>query len=452
MDDLAWLGIAEAGRRFRSRDLSPLELARALLERIERLDPEYHAFLLVTAEHALAQAEQAGREFAQQIDRGPFHGIPYALKDIVDVAGLPTTCHSKILAGNLASRDAALVTRMNQAGGVLLGKLALHEFATGGPTQELPWPAARNPWNRALHPGGSSSGSGTAVAAGFVPGAVGTDTAGSIRNPATCCGLVGMKPTYGLVSTDGVFPLAQSLDHAGPITRTVEDNAIMLAAMAGRPAAFYLAAMRESLQGLRIGVIEHFYAEDAAADPRMVSALEDAVRVLCELGADVKPVRLPPLADWDACGRTIQQFEQYAVHQDWLRTRPQDYCALSRAKLGAGASIARQEYERALHERVGLVEAYATLMQRCEAVITLSGLEVPCRLDDAQRIASTYSRHLRMPFSLAGVPALAVPTGFTDDGLPLGMQIAAAPMHEAILYRIAWAYGEATRWTDRHPL
>ena len=340
---------------------------------------------------------------------------------------------------------------MNQAGGVLLGKLALHEFATGGPTQELPWPAARNPWNRALHPGGSSSGSGTAVAAGFVPGAVGTDTAGSIRNPATCCGLVGMKPTYGLVSTDGVFPLAQSLDHAGPITRTVEDNAIMLAAMAGRPAAFYLAAMRESLQGLRIGVIEHFYAEDAAADPRMVSALGDAVRVLRELGANVQPVRLPPLADWDACGRTIQQFEQYAVHRDWLRTRPQDYCTLSRTKLSAGASIAREEYERALQERVGLVEAYATLMQRFEAVVTLSALELPCRLDDAQRIAATYSRHLRMPFSLAGVPALAVPTGFTDDGLPLAMQVAAAPMHEAILYRIAWAYCEATRWTDRHP-
>lgn len=451
MTDLAWLGIAEAGRRFRSGELSPLELVRALVESIERLDPDCHAFLLVTADRAFAQAEQAGRELAQQADRGPFHGIPYALKDIVDVAGLPTTCHSKILAGNIAARDAALVTRMDEAGGVMLGKLALHEFATGGPTQELPWPAARNPWNKALHPGGSSSGSGTAVAAGLVPGAVGTDTAGSIRNPATCCGLVGMKPTYGLVSTEGVFPLAQSLDHAGPITRTVEDNAIMLAAMAGRPAAFYLAAMREPVEGLRIGVIEHFYTEDAAADPRMVAALEDAVRVLRELGADVQPVRLPPLAEWDACGRTIQQFEQYAVHKDWLRTRPQDYCALSRTKLAAGASITREEYERALQERVGLVETYSTLMQRYEAVITLSGLELPCRLDDAQRIAATYSRHLRMPFSLAGVPALAVPTGFTDDGLPLGMQIAAGPMREALLYRLAWAYGEATRWTDRHP-
>lgn len=451
MHDLAWLGIAETGRRFRSGELSPVELTRALLKRIERLDPEYHAFLLVTADRAFAQAEQAGRELAQQADRGPFHGIPYALKDIVDVAGLPTTCHSKILAGNVAARDAALVTRLDEAGGVMLGKLALHEFATGGPTQELPWPAARNPWNKALHPGGSSSGSGTAVAAGLVPGAVGTDTAGSIRNPATCCGLVGMKPTYGLASTEGVFPLAQSLDHAGPITRTVEDNAIMLAAMAGRPAAFYLAAMREPVEGLRIGVIEHFYTEDAAADPRMVAALEDAVRVLRELGADVQPVRLPPLAEWDACGRTIQQFEQYAVHKDWLRTRPQDYCALSRTKLAAGASITPEEYERALQERVGLVETYSTLMQRYEAVITLSGLELPCRLDDAQRIAATYSRHLRMPFSLAGVPALAVPTGFSDDGLPLGMQIAAAPMREALLYRLAWAYGEATRWTDRHP-
>jgi len=451
VDDLAWLGIAEAGRRFRSGELSPTSLTRALLERIGRLDKHCNAFLLVTADRALAQAEQAGRELAQGRDRGPLQGIPYALKDIVDVAGLPTTCHSKILAANVAVRDAALVARLDSAGAVMIGKTAMHEFATGGPAFDLPWPPARNPWHRDIHPGGSSSGSGAAVAAGFVPGAVGTDTAGSIRNPATCCGLIGMKPTYGLVATEGVFPLAQSLDHAGPITRSVEDNALMLAAMAGRPAAIYVAAMRESLQGLRIGVIEHFYAEDASADVRMVDAIEAAALVLRELGADVQPVRLPPLSEWNECGRTIQQFEQYAVHREWLRTRPGDYCALSLAKLGAGESITRDEYERALQERLGLVEAYANQMQRVDAVITLSGLDLPCRLDDPQRIAGTYSRHLRMPFSLAGVPAMAVPTGFSDEGMPLGMQLAGARLREPILYRIAWAYCEATGWTDRHP-
>ncbi len=450
MDDLAWLGIAEAGRRFRSGELTPAALARALLERIERLDPQYNTFLRVTADRALAQAEQAGKELAQHIDRGPLHGIPYALKDIVDVAGLPTTCHSKILAANVAVRDAALVTRMDTAGAVMIGKTALHEFASGGPAHDLPWPPARNPWNRDFHPGGSSSGSGAAVAAGFVPGAVGTDTAGSIRNPATCCGLIGMKPTYGLVGTEGVFPLAPSLDHAGPITRTVEDNALILAALCGRPAAFYLAAMREPLRGIRLGVIENFYTEDAAADARMVAAIEAAVLVFRELGADVQPVRLPPLSDWNACGRTIQQFEQYAVHRDWLRTRPGDYCVLSRAKLGAGESLTRDEYERALQERQGLVEAYMNQMHRVDAMITLSGLDLPCRLDDPQRISSTYMRHARMPFSLAGVPAMAVPTGFSDDGLPLGMQLAGAPMREPLLYRIAWAYCNATGWTDRH--
>ena len=202
---LAWLGIADAGRLFRRGELSPVELVRDLLERIERLDPRCNAFLRVTRDSALSQAAVAEKEMAAGHFRGPLHGIPYALKDIVDVAGLPTTCHSAILAEHMATQDATVVTRLREAGAILLGKMALHEFATGGPALDLPWPPARNPWDRERHTGGSSSGSGAALAAGFAPAAIGTDTGGSMRNPATCCGIVGMKPTYGAISRAACF-------------------------------------------------------------------------------------------------------------------------------------------------------------------------------------------------------------------------------------------------------
>ena len=268
MSDLAYLSAAEASRLIRTRALSPIEYTQALLDRIGALDPAYNTFLLVMPESALAEAEAAEQEIARGQWRGPLHGIPYAVKDIFDVAGLPTTCHSKIRIGHRAAADAVVVRKLREAGAVLLGKTALHEFATGGPAFDLPWPPARNPWNRDLHPGGSSSGSGAALAAGMAPMALGTDTGGSVRNPATCCGNIGLKPTYGRVSRSGVCPLAFSLDHVGPMTRSVEDNAILLQAIAGHDPADptstaagvpdFSANLRSDLKGLRIGLIEHF--------------------------------------------------------------------------------------------------------------------------------------------------------------------------------------------------
>src|SRR5438270_2049062 len=231
--DPAYLGLAEAAELIRAKKLSPVEYVTALLARIEHYDANYNAFIALTPERALTAARTAEAEITAGRWRGPFHGVPYALKDIIDVEGLATTAHSKILKGNIARRHAVVTERLEAAGGVLLGKLSTHEFAIGGPSFDLPWPPARNPWNVDHHPGGSSSGSGAGVAAGLFPLALGSDTGGSVRNPASACGIVGLKPTYGLVSRRGVAPLAFSLDHIGPLTRTVTDNTLMLDVVAG---------------------------------------------------------------------------------------------------------------------------------------------------------------------------------------------------------------------------
>jgi aspartyl-tRNA(Asn)/glutamyl-tRNA(Gln) amidotransferase subunit A len=233
MSDLAYLSVAEAAELLRAKKLSPIDYAKALIQRIEQYDGGLNAFLHLTPEIAIEDARRAEAEIMRGDWRGPFHGVPYGLKDIVDYAGIPTTAHSKILENNVAQSDAVVTQKLRAAGGVFMGKLSTHEFAYGGPCFDLPWPPARNPWNRDHFCGGSSSGSGAATAAGFLPAAIGSDTGGSIRNPATMCGIVGMKPTYGLVSRRGVMPLAFSLDHVGPLTRTVRDNALMLDVIAG---------------------------------------------------------------------------------------------------------------------------------------------------------------------------------------------------------------------------
>jgi aspartyl-tRNA(Asn)/glutamyl-tRNA(Gln) amidotransferase subunit A len=461
MSDLAYLTIAEAGRLIRARKLSPVEFTRALMARIAATDAVYHAYLAVTEDLAIAQANAAEAEIMRGGWRSLMHGVPYATKDIFDVAGMPTTCHSKLRIDHRARSDATAIVKLREAGAVLLGKLALHEFATGGPTRELPWPAACNPWNCDLHPGGSSSGSGVAVAIGTAPGALGTDTGGSVRNPATCCGVVGMKPTYGTVSRAGVFPLAFSLDHVGPLTRTVEDNAIMLQAIAGydpadpasvrRPPADFTAELDAGVKGLRIGVIAHFYEEDMVAAPEQSAAIAAAADVLRRLGAEVKPIRLSSLQRYTACGRTIHIAEAYAVHERDLQERPQDYADITRRKLLPGAFIPAADYVKAQQLRTVLCAEFAAVMRDLDAAITLSSLDMPCRIDDAETIAKTYERQIRMPFNVTGTPAIAVPTGFTAAGLPTAMQIVGRAFAEPMVYRVAQAYCEATGWCDRHP-
>ena len=461
MTDVAWLTVAEGSQLLRAKKLSPVEWTKALLDRIAAIDSQYNAFLVVTADQALAQAKAAEAEIAKGQWRGPMHGVPYACKDIFDIEGMATTCHSKIRIDHRASADAFVVKRLRKAGAVLLGKVALHEFATGGPAFDLPWPPARNPWNRDLHPGGSSSGSGAALAAGMAPAALGTDTGGSVRNPATCCGIVGMKPTYGAVSLNGVFPLTYSLDHVGPMTRTVEDNAIFFHAIAGHDPDDPTSARRETpdclkdlkagVKGLRIGVIEHFYKQDAEANADQVRAIDQAVDLLQKLGVSVKTIRLSPLSLWTDCNRTIHQAEAYAIHEKDVQQRPEDFAALTRNRLLPGAFVSAAKYIRAQQLRAALCREFADAMRDLDAVMTLSSLLLPSRIEDAAAVAKTYDQQARLVFNVTGTPAISVPTGFTASGIPLAMQIAGSAFEEPMVYRIAQAYEVATGFADRHP-
>ena len=335
MTELAWLSASEASRALAAKRISPVELLNALLARIEALDPKLNAFIRLDAEAAMRAARDAEADIMAGRVRGPLHGIPVGIKDIIDVAGLPTTCHSQILVDNIAKTDAVVIQKLRQAGAIIIGKLSTHEFAIGGPSFDLPFPPARNPWNRDHHPGGSSSGSGAGVAAGLFPLALGTDTGGSVRNPASACGIVGLKPTYGLVSRRGVFPLSFTLDHVGPLTRTVADNALLLDAIAGHdpgdpgsaatPARSFGRMLERGVRDLRIGFIRHFHERDMPARPEVAAALDDVARVLQAEGAQVRTISLPSLTEFAAINRVILCGEAWSIHSPWLRARPGDY-------------------------------------------------------------------------------------------------------------------------------
>jgi aspartyl-tRNA(Asn)/glutamyl-tRNA(Gln) amidotransferase subunit A len=461
--DLDWLSLADAADAIRRNLLSPVELTRALIDRIERLDPAISAFLRFTPKAALEEAKAAEAEISSGRHRGPLHGIPYALKDIIDYAGLPTTAHSKILIDNTAREDAFVAARLRAAGGVHLGKLSTHEFAIGGPSFDLPWPPARNPWNRDHFPGGSSSGSGAGLAAGFFAAALGTDTGGSVRNPAAMCGITGLKPTYGRVSRRGVVPLAQSLDHVGPMTRTVRDNALLLQVIAGydpedpgsadEPVDDYLAATDAGAGALRIGFVRHFFTEDYAADPEQVAAIEAALGVWRDAGAALEEIRLPALQVWNTPTRVIIAAEAFAVHERWLRERPGDYGTRGRERLLQGALLRAADYIQAQRQRTHLTRMLAEAMHGFDALVTVSSCDPAPRLDDEAELSRTYERQARMPFNLTGYPALVIPAGFTKDlHLPLSLQIVGHPFEEATVYRVAQVYEETTGWVDQHPL
>ncbi len=456
-----WLGVAEAAHAIAARELSPVELLASLLQRIGTLDPLLHAFIRLDAEAAMNAARAAETEIAAGRSRGKLHGVPIGVKDIIDVAGLPTTCHSKILLDNVAQQDAAVVARLRQAGAIIVGKLSTHEFAIGGPSFDLPFPPARNPWNPEHHPGGSSSGSGAGVCAGMFPGALGSDTGGSVRNPASACGIVGLKPTYGLVSRRGVFPLSFTLDHVGPLTRTVADAALMLDVMAGHdpadPGSAATGAHRfgrlldRGVRDLRIGFVRHFHETDMPAHPETTAALEDVARVLQAEGAEVRTIKLPSLNEFAGINRVILCSEAWSIHAPWLRSRPGDYGQLARRRLLPGAFMAAGDYVGAQRRRSQVIAAVEDALRDVDVLLCASSMDPASKIEDAAETARTYSRQARTPFNVTGHPALAMMSGLSSNGLPLSVQFVGRYFDDATVLRVAAAYERATQWHKRRP-
>ena len=458
--DLHFLSLTEAARLIESRRLSPVDLVQAYLDRIEAVDGQLNAYLTVTAEQALAAAKRAEAEIAAGSYRGPMHGIPFALKDIYFTAGVRTTCHSRTREDYVPDFDATSVAKLHQAGAVLLGKLATHEFAHGGPSFDLPWPAARNPWKLEHATGGSSSGSGAAVAGGLIGATLGSDTGGSIRNPAAMCGLVGLKPTYGLVSRYGVYTNSFSYDHAGPMAWTVEDCALLLQAIAGHdpldpasttaPVPDFRAGLRDGVKGLRIGVLRHLYEEDIVVAPAVKAALEQAYDVLRGLGAVVEDARIRPAEDYHNVKITGAESELYAVHEPVLRARAADFGRdfLGRA-LGA-LLISGPDYVQASRMRRQMMAEMAPLYERYDVLVT-AGPGPAGRLDAWRTINFWRGHNITAPFNCTGGPALVQCIGFTDDGLPLSMQVVGRPFADASVLRVAQAYEDATPWRGRRP-
>jgi aspartyl-tRNA(Asn)/glutamyl-tRNA(Gln) amidotransferase subunit A len=413
--DLHFLTIAEAASLIERRQLSPVTLTRAFLERVAAIDPQLNAYLLVTAEQALDQARAAEAEIMAGRYRGPMHGIPFALKDIYCTAGIRTTSHSRTRADYVPNFDATTVAKLHQAGAVLLGKLATHEFAHGGPSFDLPWPPARNPWNREHITGGSSSGSGASVAAGLAMGALGSDTGGSIRNPAALCGLAGLKPTYGLVSRFGVYTNSFSYDHAGPMTWSVEDCAIMLQSIAGhdpkdpasadRPVPNYRAVLTKGIEGLRIGVLRHLFEEDAPTASAAQAALEAAFDVLRGLGATLEDTRIRSPQVYHDVKITGAESELYPVHEPALRTRLNDFGEDFLGRTLGALLISGADYVQASPWRRALMAEMAPNYEKYDVLVTAGPGPAP-RFESWRTINFWQRASLTTPFNVLGWPGV----------------------------------------------
>lgn len=461
--DLPASTIAEAAQLIESRELSPVDLTEALLRRIEIFDPQLSAYITLTADLALEQARQAEKEIAAGRYRGPLHGIPIGLKDLYYTRGILTSGHSKIGLDHVPAFDATTTAKLHDAGAVLLGKLATHEFAHGGPSFDLPWPPARNPWNTAHFTGGSSSGSAAAIAARMALGTLGTDTGGSIRTPASYCGVVGMKPTYGLVSRRGVIPNSFSLDHCGPLTATVEDCAIMLQAIAGYdsgdPASAdveipdFRAPLARDLKGMRVGVLRHLWEEDLPAGEELRASMETAIGVLRDLGATVETARMRPAQEYYDVKVIIAETEAFCVHQKDLVKRPHDFGAHYVGRVLVACLFQSADYVRAQRARMKLVTRMAPLYEQYDILVT-AGMGPAPRLD-AHRTIGFWDKwqkpSITTVFDVTGGPAVMVCNGFSETGMPLGMQIAGRPFDDATVLKAAYAYEQATAWHERRP-
>ena len=460
MHELHALTLADAAALIEARRLSPVELVQALLSRIEDFDPQVNAFITVTADLALEQARQAECEISAGRYRGPLHGIPLGIKDIYNTAGVRTTANSRLCLDNVPSEDAAAVAKLKRAGAVLMGKLATHEFAHGGPSFDLPWPPARNPWNLECFTGGSSSGPAAAVAAGFVLGALGSDTGGSIRGPASYCGINGLMPTTGLVSRHGVIPNSFTLDRCGPMAWTVKDCALLLQVIAGfdsqdaasveRPIPDYRAALDGDIRGLKIGVVRHFWEDELPAAEEHRQALEQAISVLKSLGAKLADCRMRPLQDYRDVKTIIGESELFAIHRKDLSERAGEYGADFLGRTLPACLFQAGEYVQATRWQHRMQLEMVPLYETHDALLTAAMGPAPL-LAPSRAIEFWRKPNITTPFNVTGGPVLASCIGYSSDGLPMGMQIAGRPFAEMTILRIGHAYEQATPWRARKP-
>jgi aspartyl-tRNA(Asn)/glutamyl-tRNA(Gln) amidotransferase subunit A len=451
--DLPFLAIDEAAQLLRTRRLSPVELTRAVLERIELIEPWLHSYITVTAEWALERAGRAEREIAAGLYRGPLHGIPLGLKDVVKTAGVRTTAGSRVLESCIPEAHATVTARLLAAGAVIVGKHTMPEFAFGVSRTNPYFGTPRNPWKADHQAGGSSGGTAAAVAAGLCLGGLGSDTAGSVRIPASYCGICGLKPTYGRVSLRGVIPLAWSLDHLGPMARSARDCALLLNAVAGYdsadpascavPADDYTAGLEEGLDGLRVGVLQEFL-DEPQVEPQVRAAVERAFDVLRERGAWLVPVRLPQLAHIRQTWGRIFNAEVVASHLRWLETSAGDFSPELRQYLTAAAQEPAPDLAAAYHVRSLAARSTDALMQDCEVLVGPTTAHVAPAVAGAS--PPLPAAHFTVPFNVIGLPALSVPCGFTRDGLPIGLTIAGRRWDERTVLRVGHAYQQATDW------
>ncbi len=461
-DKLYFLTMRQAGELMHSGQLSPVELTRACLDRIESTDARLHSFVMLLADDAMEQARVAEAEMLQGNYRGPMHGIPFALKDLYDTAGIRTTSGSYVDLERVPTVDATTTARLKEAGGILMGKLAMHEFALGGPDWSTPFEPARNPWNLDHITGGSSSGSGSSVASGQVMGALGSCTGGSIRGPASLCGIVGLKPTYGRVSRFGVVTLSWSQDHAGPMTWTVEDTAYMLQAIAGHdprdptssraPVPDYSASLREDIKGMTIGLPRHYFFDpDPNVSPEVVAVVERAVTVLEELGASVREVTLPSLEYVRAANSVIMVSEAFAYHEPNLKSIPEKFGDIVRTRFRTGGLLSAGDYLQAQRVRTWARREFAEAMRQVDFLVTPTMTQPAPAFEGYDPASTIRGRSFTAPFNVTGLPAISVPCGFTETGLPIGMQIAGKPFDEPGVIQAAYTYQQHARWYETRP-
>jgi aspartyl-tRNA(Asn)/glutamyl-tRNA(Gln) amidotransferase subunit A len=466
---LSTLTLAAASQLVRAKKISPVELTKACLARIEQLNPKLNAFILVTADSALTEARTAESEIHRGRWKGPLHGMPIALKDLVDTVGVRTTAASNLFKDRVPTEDAEVVRRLKSAGAIFLGKLNMHEFAYGGSSVISAFGPVRNPWGTDYSTGGSSGGSAAAVAASLCYGAIGSDTGGSIREPAAYCGIVGIKPTYGRVSTRGVVPLAWSLDHVGPMTRSVNDAALMLQAIAGYdpddattgnvPVPDYSGTIKSGTSSLRLGIPRAYFYE--GLHPEIQAAMDAALAVLKKITASQRDIG--PLATNDSYAsiidplRTILIAESYAYHQAYVSKTPDLYNPETLKRIRAGAEVTAPAYIQSRRQLDEIRRSSSRIFNTVDLLITPTVLVPSFTISELLGDLNTLrNKELQMlhntrPFNILGLPTISVPCGFTRSGLPIGMQITGPPHADAAVLRLALAYEGATNWYGRHP-